>query len=102
MLKQRTTIVIAILLGLLIAFIDTRPHWDDTGVTVLLILIASFVCGFLSSKRPWLMAIAVGLWIPVFNIIFSGNFGSLIALIPAFVGAFAGNLLKRMFPPPTL
>ena len=68
----------------------------------MLILIASFLTGFLSSHRPWLMAIAVGIWIPVFNVIISGNFGSLIALIPAFIGAFAGNLLKRMFIPPTL
>jgi hypothetical protein len=102
MIKERTALALAVLSGVAIAFIDTRPHWDDTGISVMMILIASFICGILSPRRPWLMALSVGIWIPLFNILNSRNIGSLLALLPAFVGAYAGYFAKRMFAPPTL
>lgn len=94
-------LIIAILLGISIAYIDTRPHWDDTGISVLMILIAAFICGLLSPQRTWLMALAVGIWIPLFNIIATHNFGSSIALIPAFIGAYTGYFAKNVFIRPT-
>ena len=96
-----TALVIAILLGISIAYIDTRPHWDDTGISVLMILIAAFISGLLSPQRTWLIALAVGVWIPLFNIITARNFGSLIALIPAFIGAYSGYFAKNVFIRPT-
>lgn len=96
-----TSLVIAILLGISIAYIDTRPHWDDAGISVLMILIAAFISGLLSPQRTWLIALAVGVWIPLFNIISNHNFGSLIALIPAFIGAYAGYFAKNIFIRPT-
>ncbi len=92
-----TVLVIGILLGVSIAYIDTRPHWDDAGITVGMILISAFICGFLSPQRTWLIALAVGIWIPLFNIISAGNFGSLLALIPAFIGAILGYFAKKLF-----
>jgi hypothetical protein len=61
-----------------------------------MILLASTVCGYFSNKRPWLIAILVGIWVPVFNIILAKNFGSLIAIVPAFIGAFAGYYIARL------
>ena len=94
-------IIIGISLGIFIAYIDTRPHWDDTGITVLMILVSAFICGFLSPQRTWLIALAIGVWIPLFNIISAGNYGSLVALIPSFIGAFFGYFAKKVFIPPT-
>jgi len=95
-MKNTLVFIAAILLGILIAYIDTRPHWNDDGISVLMILLASTVCGYFSHKRPWLIAILVGIWVPLFNIIIAKNFGSLIAIVPAFIGAYAGYYLSRL------
>jgi hypothetical protein len=86
---------IALLFGISIAYIDTGPHWDDTGITVLMILSASLFCGVLSSKKTWLTALVIGIWIPAANILLSHHFGSLIALVPAFIGAYMGKFINR-------
>lgn len=90
-------LLIAIILGTSIAYIDTRPHWDDTGISVFMIFIASFICGTLSNQKIWLIALSVGIWIPLFNIISAHNYGSLLALVPAFLGAYGGYFAKRSF-----
>ena len=58
----------ALVLGLLIALVDTSPGWDDTGVTAAAVFAC---CGLLSTlhpARPWLWALAVGMWIPALGI----------------------------------
>jgi hypothetical protein len=88
-------IILAILLGLIVTRIDTRPHWDDTGITVLLLFFASVVCGYLIPRHPWLIALAVCTWIPLYNILVSRNYGSLLALLPGLAGAYTGFYLKK-------
>ncbi len=90
-------LIIGILLGLFIAYIDTRPHWNDDGISVLMVLIASFICATISSQKTWLVALSIGIWVPVFNIALAHNYGSLLALVPAFIGAYAGLLSRRIF-----
>lgn len=90
-------LITAIILGAFVACIDTSPHWNDTGISVVLILIAAFVSGLISSGWPVLIALAVGIWVPLFNIISAHNYGSLLALAPAFVGAFAGYFSRKIF-----
>ena len=38
--------------GFLIAYIDSRPHWDDTGITVAALVLSSFLLGAVSPPRP--------------------------------------------------
>jgi hypothetical protein len=83
--------------GIFIAYIDTRPHWNDDGISVLMLLITSFICGALSSTKTWLIALAIGIWTPLFNIILDSNFGSLLALVPVFIGAYIGFGCRRLF-----
>ena len=52
--------VAALAVGILIAYVDSLPHWDDTGITVLALLVSSGLLGMLSPRRPWLWALAVG------------------------------------------
>ena len=85
----------AIMAGIAIAWIDSRPHWDNTGISVLIVLVAAAICGFFTSEKPWLTALAVGIWIPAFGILTTHNFGSLLALVPGFAGAYLGYILKR-------
>jgi hypothetical protein len=88
---------VAVCLGLLIAYVDSRPNWDDTGITALALLLSCGVLGALGPDRPWLWALGVGAWIPAYGIASSRNFGSLLALVFAFVGAYAGMGARKAF-----
>lgn len=88
-------LIIAVLFGLLMAWIDTRPNWDDTGVEIFLILVGTGVLGFLAKQKPWLIALATGISIPLYGIIIHQSFGGIIALVPAFVGAYTGYLIRK-------
>jgi len=96
-MKTGITVIIAVCLGILIGWIDSRPHWDDTGITVGLIVISTFIIGFISPGRPWIWAISVGIWIPVWNILFQNNYSSLAALVIAFIGAYSGAYICKSF-----
>ena len=95
MIRSLILLTPAIITGLLIAWIDSRPNWDDTGISVLMILVAAAIFGFFDSEKPWLTALAVSIWIPLSGILSSTNFGSLLALVPGFAGAYMGYILKR-------
>lgn len=82
-------------IGLLIYWIDSRPTWDDTGVTAAMVLIASGVISYVYPKRPFIWAIAVSIWIPLFGIISTSNYGSLMALIFGFIGAYLGFYISK-------
>lgn len=90
----RRTLLIALLLalaiGMGIAWIDSRPGWDDSGVTAGLVFLCSAVLGAAAPRYPWAWALAIGGWIPLVEIGQSHNTGALLALAIAFVGAYAG------------
>ena len=86
----------ALVLGLAIALVDSSPGWDDTGVSAGLLLVAAGLSGAARPSRAWLWALALGLWIPVLGIAVRGNLAALIALVPAFLGAFAGAGARRV------
>ena len=88
------SLLVSIVLGIVIAIIDTSPHWDDTGISMVMILSAALLCGYLSPSKPWIIALTTGIWIPLFNIMRASNYGSFLALVPAFIGAFLGFFLK--------
>jgi hypothetical protein len=95
---KRTAVIqltLSIITGFLITWIDARPTWDDTGISAMMLLVAAAVFGYFSSQKPWLTALAISVWIPLFGIVATFNFGSLLALIPGFAGAYLGYMLKR-------
>jgi hypothetical protein len=51
----------AVAFGNLIGWIDSRPTRDNVGITVVLVLGAASVLGFLGPDRAWLWALAVSL-----------------------------------------
>jgi hypothetical protein len=54
-------------------------------------------CGLpalLGFQRPWLLAMLVGAWIPLRGIIITHNYGSILALIIAFIGAYGGWVVR--------
>jgi hypothetical protein len=95
-----TLLVAAVALGLAIAWIDSRPHWDDAGITAGMLLLSAGALGLAGPRRPWLWALAVGIWIPATMIARTptlGNIlGSFVILAFPFAGAYAGMALRRM------
>ena len=83
-------LLVALILGALIAWVDSRPSWDDTGITagVLLLVCAGF--GVLHPRFAWLWALALGAWIPLVGIVTAHNYGSLLALGIALIGTYLG------------
>jgi hypothetical protein len=90
------SLALATLFGILIAWIDSQPDWDDAGITALFILSAAALSGFLAAKKPWLIAFSTGIWIPLSGIIYSGNYGGFLAIIPALIGAYGGYFIRKI------
>ena len=100
-LVQKILLAVAILTGLFIAFVDSRPTWDDTGITAGAMLLSSGLLTLLGYRRPWLIALAIGLWTPLYETYLSRNFRLpgvilfplLVLLIPT-IGAYAGWVVR--------
>ena len=92
---QNVLLAIAVLAGLFSAYVDSRPTWDDTGILAFGILIVSGLITLLGARRPWLIALAIGIWIPLYSIFTTQNYGSILALAFAFVGAYGGWLVRQ-------
>jgi hypothetical protein len=90
---QKLLLAVAVLAGLFSAYVDSRPTWDDTGILAFGILIVSGLITLLGYRRPWVIALAVGIWIPLYWIFTTQNYGSILALVFSFVGAYGGWLV---------
>jgi hypothetical protein len=97
--------LLAAVLGLVAALIDVNS--DDVQVTVLLLLVFGYFLGFARRTETWQLGILLGMWVPLFAMIRAytlggtGHFipegvGSLLSLVPAFVGVFLGAAIRRM------
>lgn len=89
-------LILAIATGLAIAWVDSRPTWDDTGITVLMILLSAMAFGFLASEKPWLFGLAVSIWIPLLENMSVNNYGALFAFVPGLAGAYIGYYIKYL------
>jgi len=87
---QKILLTLAIIAGLFFAYVDSRPTWDDTGITVGVLLLTSGLLALIGFQRPWLLALAVGLWMPLYEITTSHAYASIIALVVTFIGAYGG------------
>jgi hypothetical protein len=97
--RERVAIAVAVAAGVVIALVDSSPGWDDTGVTVGLLVLAAAAAAALSGRRPWLFALLVGVWTPAVEIARGGQLASLAALAFSLGGAIAGYLVARLVPP---
>jgi hypothetical protein len=88
-------VALALALGLMIAFADSSPGWDSTGITAGGLLLAGGTAAFQGRHRPWLWALLVGLPTPAIEIGPGGSTGSLLALAFASAGAVIGWALAR-------
>ena len=57
----------------------------------------SGIVGLLLEKRPWLYALVIGVWLPLWYAISSHDASMLITLAFPFIGVYAGWLLRLGF-----
>lgn len=92
-------VIPAIAVGVAIAWVDSRPNWDDTGITAMSMAIASGILGLAAPKRPWLWALAIGIWIPLHQIAnrpsVSAVLGGCVILLFPMAGAYLGMFCRR-------
>lgn len=100
--KFWTVIIFVCIVGFMLAKMDSSRNWDDTGITVGLVLISSFLSAVIMPRFAWLWAIIIGGFIWAFNVVQSSNYGSFAALIFAFMGAYSAVLFKKLISNSTL
>jgi hypothetical protein len=86
--------VTTLLAGMGMAWVGTRPHWDDTGVTAAALVLVSAVSA-LVGVRPWIAAgLSVG---PLLAAeLRSGNVGLLLAAVFALAGAYGASTFRHL------
>ena len=93
-------LIAASLDGLTIAWVDSRPGWDDTGITVGLLVASAAFWALFTRRRAWTVALAVGVWIPAAALLRSGDVRFLAILLFPLAGAYAGAALGRLMRGP--
>ena len=91
---QNILLAVAVLAGLFSAYVDSRPTWDDTGILAGGLLIMSGLLSLLGHRKPWLIALAVGIWIPLHDFYLSHDFRLLLVSLFPLVGAYGGWLVR--------
>jgi hypothetical protein len=80
--------------GILLAYVDSLPTWDDTGVLIGALVVASGLLTLLGCRRPWLVALVVGIWIPLHDIYTGHDIRMLVVLLFALFGGYAGWVVR--------
>jgi hypothetical protein len=95
-------LILALAGGMFAGWVDFNN--DEPQAAVLVILVVTFLLGLMRPKLAWLWAISVALCLPAVYLVASslgyrpvsppspGWYASLLALIPAFIGAYLGAL----------
>ncbi len=96
-------LVFAAVSGLAIGWMDSRPGFDATGITVASLLIAAGASSFLVSMRSRprlglaaLCAVLVGAWVPLFELGGPAGPAPLASLLFAAIGTAIGQT-RRIF-----
>jgi len=99
-------LAVALALGLAIGWVDSRPHWDDTGITAGLLFLSAAAVTFLVPRRPWLCGIAIGagVWLEFVRTAMAKGHPSfagvalepLVPLVFPMAGAYGAYFLRRV------
>jgi hypothetical protein len=100
--KPAAFLLTAGLIGMGIGYVDTRPNWDDTGITAGALFVSGLAAGAVKPRWFWLTGLALGLPVLAMNVAIHGNYGSAIAvavaLVAAGIGAAFGTLAFDQSP----
>ena len=90
--RWRSWVLLALAVGcsVAIAYVDSRPTWDDTGITAGVLVCVCGLLGLAAPRRAWIWALVVGGGIPIAAVITGYGLASLLAVLFALAGAYAG------------
>lgn len=88
--------LLSLAIGCLIGFVDSRPTWDDTGITAGSIFLASLLIAAWRPRSAWLTGLLIGVPVFAFNVIAHGNLASNIAIVIALVGSAVGIMIAKV------
>jgi hypothetical protein len=89
--------IAALLAGVVIAWIDSRPTWDDAGISAGLVLLTTGLFTVLGVPPLAAMLLVSGPLVLV--ALLAGNAAALLALLVAAVGAAGGLLVRKAVGP---
>jgi hypothetical protein len=101
--RHRVLLVLAGFAGVAVAYVDSRPTWDDTGVTAGAMFLFAAVLGLLGPQRPWLWALTVGAGVPAYAVLRKPAVGTLMllaVLVFPFAGAYLGRVVRVLAQTP--
>jgi hypothetical protein len=90
--RWRNWVLLALAVGcsVAIAYVDSRPTWDDTGVSAAAVAGVCGLLGLLAPRRAWIWALVVGGGIPIAAVMAGHGLASALAVAIALAGAYAG------------
>ena len=91
---QAILLVIGVATGVGLAYVDSLPNWDDSGILAGGMLLASTALTLAGARPPWKVALATGIWIPARAVVTGGDPLVTAVMIFAFLGAYAGALIR--------
>jgi len=94
--KTAAVVIVAVIVGAVIGYVDSRPNWDDTAVTAGAVLLAAIVLASIRPGAAWLIGLALGLPVVVFNVVTRRNWASVLAIGFSMVGAGIGYGISRI------
>jgi hypothetical protein len=97
--REVAAVVVSVTLGCAIAYVDSRPYWNDAGVTAFALLAFAGFLGFIVPRHVWLWALGIGIWIPTLAMVTQPGPGSartLLVLPFSFAGAYGGRYLRLL------
>jgi len=93
-------LAVGVAAGVGLAYLDSLPTWDDSGILASGLLLASGALTLAGFRPAWLAALATGIWIPAHAIASGGDLRMAVVLIFAMAGAYAGMLIRAGFESP--
>ncbi len=70
----------------------------DTSTSLVVILFATMVMGYLAPQRAWRWGLLIGVSLPLSHLVArrGGELAGVMAFVPSFVGAYLGMFLEKM------
>ena len=90
------TPILGAIAGVGIAYVDTRPTWDDAGVTAGAVFLVALILGAARPRTFWITGLAVGIPVWAMNAVLFSHYGAVLAVLVSLVGAGSGAVLGRM------
>ena len=93
---QKAVWITAVVLAACAAALDVAIQ--DTSTSLVAILFAAMVMGYLAPQRAWRWGLLLGIFLPLSHLVArrGGELAGVMAFVPSFVGAYLGMFLDKM------